>query len=380
MPDSAQTDSASTDSRSMSSGPGGEVRHYRGRDPFTDEGIDLWVVGDRITREPVASARTVVDGGWIIPGLVDAHNHVGIAPGLGVTIDRARGYAMEDARAGTLLIREVGSPLDTHPLDDDPACPRFIRSGKHIARPKRYLRDYGVDLENPDELADEVRRQARSGDGWVKIVGDWIDREVGDLTPLWTRTQLDAAVAAAHEQGARITAHVFGADALPDLIAAGVDCIEHGTGLTTDLMDQMVERSIGLVPTLIQVENFPGIADGADRFPRYQATMRGLYDNAGTVFAAAREAGVAMFAGTDAGGFVGHGRIVDEIDAMAAIGFGARRALHAATVAPRTWLDAGGLLAEGDRADFIVLDDDPGEDLTTLRRPREIVCSGLTVS
>ncbi|MBD1321663.1 amidohydrolase family protein [Gordonia hankookensis] len=363
----------------IGSAPADDVRHYRGRDPFSDEQIDLWVVGDTITREPVASARTVLDGGWIIPGLVDAHNHVGIAPGLGVTIDRAREYAKADARAGTLLIREVGSPLDTHPLDDDPACPRFIRSGKHIARPKRYLRDYGVDLENPDELADEVTRQARDGDGWVKIVGDWIDREVGDLAPLWTRRQLDAAVAAAHAEGARITAHVFGSDALPDLIGAGVDCIEHGTGLTADLVDEMVERSISLVPTLIQVENFPGIADGADRFPTYQANMRKLYQNAEAVFATAREAGITMFAGTDAGGFVEHGRIVDEIVAMAAVGFGAEGALRAASVAPREWLGAG-VLGEGDRADFIVLDDDPREDLTTLRRPRSIVCSGLTVS
>lgn len=358
--------------------PDRDIRHYRGIDPFTDEQIDLWVVDGFITHEPVRGAATAAEGGWIIPGLVDAHNHVGIAPGLGVTIEQARQYAHADVRAGTLLIREVGSPLDTHPLDDDPSCPRFIRSGKHIARPKRYLRDYGVDLENPDDLAAEVTRQAADGDGWVKIVGDWIDREVGDLAPLWTRAQLDAAVAAAHAGGARITAHVFGADALPDLIAAGVDCIEHGTGLTTDLMDAMVERSIALVPTLIQVENFPGIADGADRFPTYQANMRKLYDNAGAVFAAAREAGVAMFAGTDAGGFVEHGRIVDEVDAMAAVGFGARDALYAASVAPRRWLGAG-VLEEGHPADFLVLDADPRVDLTTLRRPSEIVCSGLTV-
>ncbi|MGV9712344.1 amidohydrolase family protein [Gordonia sp. NPDC003424] len=356
----------------------GDARHYRGRDPFTGEQLDLWVVGDRISREPVAGATTVADDVWIIPGLVDAHNHVGIAPGLGVTVDRAREFARADARAGTLLIREVGSPLDTHPLDDDPTCPRFVRSGKHIARPKRYLRDYGIDLENPDDLAAEVTRQARAGDGWVKIVGDWIDRDVGDLAPLWTRTQLDAAVAAAHAEGARITAHVFGSDALGDLIDAGVDCIEHGTGLSLDQMDQLVERSIALVPTMIQVENFPGIADGAERFPAYASNMRKLHQNAAGVFAAAREAGVAMFAGTDAGGFVEHGRIVDEIDALAALGFGAADALAAASTGPREWLGAG-QLAEGDRADFIVLDADPTADLTTLRRPREIVCSGLTV-
>lgn len=351
------------------------AQHYRGRDPLTDEPLEFWVVDGTITAEPVAAADTVVADGWIVPGLVDAHNHVGIAPGLGVTIEQARGFARQDALAGTLLIREVGSPLDTHPLDDDPAGPRFIRSGKHIARPKRYLRDYGVDLDDPDELADEVARQAKAGDGWVKIVGDWIDREVGDLAPLWTRRQLDAAVSAAHDNGARITAHVFGTDALGDLIDAGVDCIEHGTGLTSEHIDALVERSIALVPTLIQVDNFLQIASGADRFPTYAATMRKLYANAEDTFAAAREAGVTIFAGTDAGGFVEHGRIVDEIERLAGVGLGARGALAAATTEPRRWLGAG-ILDDGDRADFLVFRENPVENLNILRHPAAIVCAG----
>ncbi|GAA3959296.1 amidohydrolase family protein [Gordonia caeni] len=352
------------------------AEHYRGIDPFTGETVELWVDGGRISTEALPGAETVSDGGAIVPGLVDAHNHVGIAPGLGVTVEKAREFAHQDARAGALLLREVGSPLDTHPLDDDPRCPRFLRAGKHIARPKRYLRDYGVELDDPDTLADEVRRQAAAGDGWVKLVGDWIDRDAGDLAPLWTRTQLDAAVAAAHDAGARITAHVFGYDALPDIIGAGFDSIEHGTGLTEDLIDQLVAREIALVPTLIQVENFPGIAEGADRFPVYQAHMRKLYAESSAVYAAAREAGVAIYAGTDAGGFVEHGRIVDEVEALTGIGYSPLEALAAASTGPRRWLGADGL-THGARADFLVLDADPGRDPSTLRRPRHVVCSGL---
>jgi hypothetical protein len=33
----------------------------------------------------------------------------------------------------------------------------------------------------PDDLVAEVERQAGRGDGWVKLVGDWIDRSTGDL-------------------------------------------------------------------------------------------------------------------------------------------------------------------------------------------------------
>ncbi|MBB4136024.1 amidohydrolase family protein [Gordonia humi] len=355
------------------------AQRFAGTDPFTGEPLEFWVSGGVVSFDEVPGADTAVDGGWIVPGLVDAHNHVGIAPGLGVTIEQARGLAYQDVRAGTLLIREVGSPVDTHPLDDDPRCPQFLRAGKHIARPKRYLRDYGVELDDPDALAAEVATQAKAGDGWVKLVGDWIDRSVGDLAPLWTREQLEAAVVAAHENGARITAHVFGADALPDIIGAGFDSVEHGTGLSEDLIDEMVRRDTALVPTLIQLDTFPDIADGADRYPVYQANMRALHARGRDTVAKAREAGVRIYAGTDAGGTIRHGRIVDEIDALTQIGSSPLDALSVASVRPREWLGVAGI-ADGARADFLVLDSDPSRDLSTLRRPVHIVCSGEKVA
>ncbi|EGD55644.1 amidohydrolase family protein [Gordonia neofelifaecis] len=355
-----------------------EVLEFNGTDPFTGEPLRFWMADGVVSMEPIAGSVVAVARGWIVPGLVDAHNHVGIAPGLGVTIEQARGLAQRDLRAGTMLIREVGSPVDTHPLDADAHGPRFVRAGKHIARPKRYLRDYGVELDDPEQLAAEVATQARAGDGWVKLVGDWIDREVGDLAPLWTRDQLDAAVAAAHENGARITAHVFGADALPDIIGAGFDSIEHGTGLDEDLIDEMVRRDIALVPTLIQLETFPDIAAGADRFPKYKANMLALHAGRRDVFAQAREAGVRIYAGTDAGGTIEHGRIVDEIESLVGIGLSPIEALDAASTAPRDWLGVPGI-EHGARADFLVLDSDPGQDLTTLRRPLHVVCGGERV-
>ena len=52
------------------------------------------------------------------------------------------------------------------------------------------------------QLPDAVAEQARRGDGWVKLVGDWIDREVGDLAPLWSDDVLKAAIDAAHARTA----------------------------------------------------------------------------------------------------------------------------------------------------------------------------------
>ena len=139
-------------------------------------------------------------------------------------------------------------------------CPASSAHGRHLARPKRYERGFAIELEDESQLPDAVSEQARWGDGWVKLVGDWIDRDVGDLAPLWSDEILKQAIDAAHDNGARVTAHVFSEDALRGLINAGIDCIEHGTGLTDDTIELMVEHGTALVPTLINVENFPGIA------------------------------------------------------------------------------------------------------------------------
>ena len=224
--------------------------------------MEWWIVDGVLSAEPVADAHTVFDGGWIVPGLVDAHCHVGLGVGGPVDLDECIAQAETERGVGALLLRDCGSPTDTRSLDDRHDLPRIIRHGRHLARPKRYQRGFAIELEDESQLPDAVAEQARWGDGWVKLVGDWIDRDTGDLAPLWSDDVLKAAMAAAHAEGARVTAHVFSEDALPGLINAGIDCIEHGTGLTDDTVELMVEHGTALVPTLINIENFPGIADG----------------------------------------------------------------------------------------------------------------------
>ena len=112
--------------------------------------------------------------------------------------DVAEQHALTERAAGALLLRDAGSPADTRWMDERDDLPRIVRAGRHIARPKRYLRNYADEVE-PDDLVAAVERQAARGDGWVKLVGDWIDREVGDLTPLWPAE----TAAAAHRPRAR---------------------------------------------------------------------------------------------------------------------------------------------------------------------------------
>jgi imidazolonepropionase-like amidohydrolase len=353
------------------------VYRLRGVALPSEESVSLWVdQSGLLTDEPVAGAELLVDGGWILPGLVDAHCHVGLGPEGAVTLEEADAQARTDRDAGTLLLRDCGSPLDTTPLQAREDLPEIIRAGRHLARPKRYIRGVSVDLDDPGLLPEHVVEQAAAGDGWVKLVGDWIERGLGDLAPLWPDDVLVAAIDAAHAAGARVTAHVFGTDALPGLINAGIDCIEHGTGLTDDLIAEMARRGTALVPTLINVETFPGIAESASRFPAYAAHMRALHAGAGDVVRTAVAAGVPVYAGTDAGGSLTHGLIVDEVLALHAAGH--PDAVGAASWGAREWLGRPSLRA-GHPADLAVYRADPRSDPATLREPVLVMRRGRPV-
>lgn len=353
--------------------------HVAGRSLPDGEPVQYWIVDGRISTEPVVGADTVFGSsgadGWILPGLVDAHCHLGIIPGGAATADEAVALAEVERRAGVLLLRDPGSPIDTRSLDERDDLPRIIRGGRHLARPKRYIPGLPIDLDDESQLPDAVAEQAHSGDGWVKLIGDWIDRAVGDLAPLWSDRVLAEAIDVAHAHGARVTAHVFGEDALAGLINAGIDCIEHGTGITDDVIALMLQRGTALVPTLINIDNFPGIAEQATRYPVYAAHMRALHASARPRIAAAREAGVPIYAGTDAGGMVAHGRVADEVAALTGIGMSPTDALGAACWAARRWLGGSGL-EHGAPADLVCFADDPRTGPPVLSRPDLVILRG----
>src|SRR3954453_19332640 len=211
----------------------------RFRGPVLPDGEprDLYVVDGRITLEQQAGAETVAEG-WIVPGLVDAHCHIGLDDHGPVSDDESETQALQDRDAGALLIRAAGSPADTRWIQARQDLPRLIRCGRHLARTKRYIRNYADEIE-PDELVAAAVPGAESGDGWIKLVGDWISREDGDLAPSFPAESFAAAIAAAHAEGARVTAPCFGSTVLPGLLDAGIDFLEHGTGLDEALVETM---------------------------------------------------------------------------------------------------------------------------------------------
>jgi imidazolonepropionase-like amidohydrolase len=355
--------------------------HVRGVVLPDDEVRDLWLVGDRVTMEPVPGAETVSDGGFVLPGLVDAHCHIGIAPGGAPvsTVDAAKALAVVDRDAGVLAIRDAGSPYPYPRLDDDPDVPRLARAGRHLAAPKTHLR--GIPREcTAEELPAAVAEEARAGNGWVKLVADWLDRGVADLAPTYPPEVLAAAIEVAHAAGARVAAHTFQEDVVAALVRAGVDSVEHGTGLSSDDIAEMARRGTALVPTMINIETFGGIADRAGkRFPGYAEHMRRLGEGFPTLVRAAYEAGVPIYVGSDAGGEIGHGLAAQEmLHLHERAGLSAVDALRAGSWGAREWLGFPGLV-EGGLADLVVYDTDPRTDLRIVRAPSRIVLRGRVV-
>lgn len=347
--------------------PDGEVR-------------ELFVVDGTITYEKPLGAETAGEG-WIVPGLVDAHNHLGLEDGGGEMEPAAiEAQAIADRDTGVLLTRDCGSPSDTRWVQERDDLPRLIRCGAHIARTKRYLRNYGLEVE-PEELADTVVAEAQGADGWVKLVGDWISREEGDLTPSFPDDAVADAIAIAHGHGAKVTAHCFGPESVTQLLAAGVDCIEHGTGLEEHHIEQMVAREVALVPTVLQTDKFPGYVDAARaKFPVYADRMEALHRRRQQVLMAAYDAGVALFVGSDDGPSLRHGAFHEEIEAMVAMGLPASYVVGAASWRARAWLGWNSGLDEGDPADFVVYPSNPVEDLSVLRAPSRVVLRGRVVA
>lgn len=336
-----------------------------------------WVIGGRITFTAPTGDHDVqrVDG-WVVPGLVDAHSHVGLNAHGATSVQEAESQALADREHGTLLIRDAGSPTDTRWIDGRPDLPKVIRAGRHIARTRRYLRNFAWEVE-PEDLVATVRQEARAGDGWVKIVGDWIDRDTGDLEPCWPADVLAEAIGAAHEEGARTTAHCFGEESLVAFAAAGTDCIEHACGLVPETIEAFATQRIAIVPTLVNIATFPEIAaSAAEKFPRYHDHMLDLHARRYATVAAAYEAGVPVYAGTDAGGSLAHGLMAQECAELARAGLPRAAVLAAATWGAREWLGRPGL-EEGADADLLVLPGDPRADLRVLAAPSAIVLRGV---
>jgi imidazolonepropionase-like amidohydrolase len=341
------------------------VLRVRGRALPDGEPVDLYADGDRWTTDPVAGAELVAEG-WLLPGLVDMHTHPGAAePGDPLDAELLRADLREHVAAGVTLIRSpglAGDPPDWFGTDEE--LPRAQHAGPWLVQAGQFFPGWGRRPDHAELPAVAAEQAARTG--WAKIVGDW---GVGD--PVLPADVLRATVEAVHAAGGRVAIHSQQADGGAGAVAAGVDSLEHGMWLDEALLPEMAARGTALTPTLAV---FLGLVDQARTrpdSPRRDWFVGGT-DRHGGLVAAAAEAGVTLLAGTDSRP---HGRVADEIRALAAAGVPAHTALGAGSWTARAFLGLPGLVP-GAPADVTVYAGDPRTDLSCLDHPAAVVLRG----
>lgn len=325
---------------------------------------------------------------YVVPGFVDMHAHLAISGGA-ATSEEITDHAWSQIRVGVLAVREPGSPVKVSASELPYGRPLLITAGRHIAVERRYIRGLAVELPAsempggrwPRALAQVISEQSKSGDGWVKLVGDWIDRTGGpssDLQPLWTEEELREGVRAAHDLGVKVGVHIFGSRGIDELLDAGVDSIEHGSGMSPSQMRRAAAQGTVVVPTLMQVLKFPQFADAATRYPKYAQTMRELYERRREWFTDLVASGVQILPGSDAGGYQSHGSLVQEMVTMVQWGMAVGDVLDAATWKARDFLGLASL-STGAPADAVVFGADPRVHADIWASPTYVIAAGHRV-
>jgi imidazolonepropionase-like amidohydrolase len=345
------------------------------------EGVkrDLFIVNGRITFTEQEDATTILDGGYLIPGLVDAHAHLSLAspaPRHAPPDVRVRASAKVQLDAGVLALREPGSP-DHASLSLGPheGLPRTFTGGRFLAPPGGYFP--GLSREATDEeLPGAAEEEARASGARAKIIGEW-PTEDGRMQANYRPETLAEAARMVHSVGARIAIHANIPDSIEAAIEAGFDSIEHGWGLQDNHIQAMRAREITFVPTIIITTSAPYWIPGLGVTPSWQRTLLEAARRHPEVVLRAVEAGVQVLAGTDAG-MGPHGRVAEEIELMLNAGMPPDLALGAASWLARRFLGLPGI-EEGGAADIVAYPDDPRGDTSVLARPSLVILDGRVI-
>ena len=348
--------------------------HVRGV-PLPDGEVceDWWIAGGRLSSQPVRDAAEL-PGGWIAPGLVDAHAHLTFEPRERLGLERgshdliAAHLALQRA-AGVLAVRDAGA-LPGVELPRRPAGGgEVIGCGQFLAPAGQYDAHLYEPLADEDVVGRACQR-VLAGAEWVTVVADFPAPGGSALEPRlgYPLDLLGAIVEAVHAEGGRVAAHVMG-PIVHEVVGTAVDSIEHGNRADEEAVREMALRGTAWTPTLTSV--IARIAPLAAHEP----AARALLELQHRTLPLAAQLGVTLLAGTDE---QPHGTVALEVAALAEHGVPPADALAAATTGARRFLGLKSLV-DGAVADVVTYDSDPREDLGVLLDPAAVVCDGRLV-
>ena len=391
------------------------ARHAFDGTRFVPGGATVLIDQDRIVgvesgRFDVPDEVEVTEySGTVLPGLVDCHTHlvadatIGGLERVGSMPDEAVDRVILDslqahAVAGVTTVRDLGDrDYRTLAFGERPALPRVVASGPPVTTPDGHCHFLGGAVDGDLRAAVAVR--AERGVDVVKVMasGGFATPGTDQMGAQFSVAELALLVDEAHAAGLPVVAHAHSLLGMENALAAGVDGIEHFTGLTPegpliedDLLERVARQGVYVDLTMGNDRSFhalmpeppPPVAELMKRLG--VADLDAFYASRIRVLSRLREHGVAVVAGVDSG--MGppkrHGNVWRTVPDMVEAGYRADEALAAATsVAAEACGLAGetGRLAEGCAADVLVVDGDLSQDPSLLGVPREVLVRGTRV-
>jgi imidazolonepropionase-like amidohydrolase len=329
------------------------------------------IEGSRIGAEGVADSLVDGAGGVLMPGLIDAHVHLHDRH----TLERLAGYGVTTAFDMACAPPELVNSLRAVPgLTDirSAGTPAVAPGSLHSRIPGTGQRGL---ISGPDQAARFVADRIAEGSDYIKII-------VGNPGPSHDQATLDALTAAAREHSKLTVAHAASYEAAEMAQRARVNVLTH----------------VPLDKALDETAAASAIADGRILIPTL-AMMEGIVTHSvppGADYAAARQsvtvmyrAGVPVLAGTDANAAAGvpaaisHGASLHhELELLVDAGLSPLDALRGATSRPAHYFGLAdrGLIEPGRRADLVLIDGNPLQDITATRSIRRIWCGGTEVT
>jgi imidazolonepropionase-like amidohydrolase len=216
----------------------------------------------------------------------------------------------------------------------------------------------------PDEVVDVALADVAAGARWVKLVADFVPPGADAPGPTYDLDVVRRLVTAAHAAGARVAAHVT-TPLSAELVAIGIDSVEHGTAADEDTVRTMAGRGTAWTPTLCAVLSCP---PGDERRQRIVEQRRERFS---VLVPLAVELGVAVLTGSDVVGSVPR-----EVELLVSCGVEPLDALRCATTTATRFLGDDAARAT---ATVVTYDADPREHPGVLGRPAAVVVEGRRV-
>ncbi|WP_405199662.1 amidohydrolase family protein [Christiangramia sp. LLG6405-1] len=338
----------------------------------------------------------------VLPGLTDMHVHMEGESSPGEYIEsftnnpadnafNSVGFAEKTLMAGFTTVRDLGGSGINISLRNainkgKIAGPRIFTAGKSLATTGGHADPTnGVNAElmgNPgpkdgvvnslEDARKAVRQRYKNGADLIKITatGGVLSVAKSSSNPQFFTEEIEEIVKTAKDYGFHVAAHAHGDEGMQRAVRTGVKTIEHGTLMSEETMDLMKQMNAYLVPTITAGKEVTENAQIEGYYPELVVPKaQEIGPKIQNTFAKAYKRGVPILFGTDAGVFK-HGENAREFEYMTEAGMPVMEAIISATITPAKVLNMeneSGQIASGFYADIIAVNEDPTQNVSTLK-------------